>query len=160
MTLSLNLNSLRSKFQDTFIGITISEMTLFKEKWFMKRTKYEIRLGKPNRPLSMDQKKVEPILCVEPLTERRLRLAHHVSDSWRLALQGKDLGCKDKTCPTRRRLALQGEDLLCKERTWAARRRLALQGLDLLYKERRQDLTTIKAPTSSSHKRYAWLTPL
>ena len=47
----------------------------------MKRTKYEIRLGEPNRPLSMDQKKVEPILCVEPLTERRLRLAHHVSDS-------------------------------------------------------------------------------
>ena len=47
----------------------------------MKRIKYEIRLGEPNRPMSMGPKKVEPILCVEPLTERRSRLAHHVSDS-------------------------------------------------------------------------------
>ena len=98
----------------------------------MKRIKYDIRLGEPNKPISMGQKKVEPILCVEPLIKRRPRLAHHVSDFSRLALQGKDLGCKENTCPIRRRLALQGEDLL--------------------YKERRQDLTTIKAPTSSSHK--------
>ena len=47
----------------------------------MKRIKYEIRLGEPNRPMSMGQKKVEPIICVEPLTKRRPRLAHHVSDS-------------------------------------------------------------------------------
>ena len=47
----------------------------------MKRIKYEIRLGEPTKPMSMGQKKVEPILCVEPLTERRPRLAHHVSDS-------------------------------------------------------------------------------
>ena len=47
----------------------------------LKRIRYEIRLGEPNRPMSMGQKKVEPILCVEPLTERRPRLAHHVSDS-------------------------------------------------------------------------------
>ena len=47
----------------------------------MKRVKYEIRLGEPNRPMSRGPKKVEPILCVGPLTERRPRLAHHVSDS-------------------------------------------------------------------------------
>ena len=47
----------------------------------VKRIKYEIRLGEPNRPMSMGPKKVEPILCVGPLTERRPRLAHHVSDS-------------------------------------------------------------------------------
>ena len=95
-------------------------------KWMLKRIKYEIRLGEPNRPMSMSPKKVEPILCVGPLTERRPRLAHQVSDSWRLALQGEDLPYKDETC--------------------SARRRLALQGWDLLYKERRQDLTTIKSP--------------
>ena len=91
----------------------------------LKRIKYEIRLGEPNRPMSMGPKKVEPILCVGPLTEWRPSLAHHVSNSWRLALQGKDLGCKKKTCSTRRRLALQGGDLLYK----------ALQGGDLLCKE-------------------------
>ena len=47
----------------------------------MKRIKYEIRLGEPNRPMSMGQEKVELILCVEPLTKRKPRLAHHVSDS-------------------------------------------------------------------------------
>ena len=35
----------------------------------MKRIKYEIRLGEPIRPMSMGQKKVKPILCVEPLTD-------------------------------------------------------------------------------------------
>ena len=52
----------------------------------MKRIKYEIRLGKPNRPIdesngpmSTSPKKVEPILRVGPLTGRRPRLAHHVS---------------------------------------------------------------------------------
>ena len=44
------------------------------------------------------------------------------------------------------------KDLLYKERTWATRRRLGLQGKDLGYKERRQDLTTIKALTSSSRQ--------
>ena len=47
----------------------------------LKRIKYEIRLGEPNRSMSMGQKKVEPILCVESLTKRRPRLAYHVSDS-------------------------------------------------------------------------------
>ena len=51
------------------------------------------------------------------------------------------------------------KDLLYKERTWATRnktcptrKRLVLQGKDLGYKERRQDLTTIKAPTPSLHQ--------
>ena len=56
-----------------------------------------------------------------------------------LGLQGQDLSYKDKTCSTRKW-------------TWAARTRLVLQGKDLGYKERRQDLTTIKTPTSSSHQ--------
>ena len=33
----------------------------------MKRIKYEIRPGEPNGSMSMGQKKVEPILCVESL---------------------------------------------------------------------------------------------
>ena len=96
--------------------------------YIMKRIKYEIRLGEPNRPMSTGPKKVEPILCVGPLTERRPRLAHQVLDSRRLALQGEDLLCKDETCSAKRRLALQGEDLLCKDETCSTRRRLALQG--------------------------------
>ena len=47
----------------------------------MKRIKYEIRFGEPNESMSMGQKKVEPILCVESLTKRRPKLVHHVSDS-------------------------------------------------------------------------------
>ena len=93
---------------------------------------------------------LENLLCKERTWAARTRLV----------LQGEDLLCKDKTCPTRRRLALQGEDLLYKKKTYSARIRLVLQGEDLLYKERSKGLTTIKAPTSSSHKRYAWLTPL
>ena len=37
----------------------------------MKRIKFEIRLSKPNRPMSTGPKKVEPILCVGPPTKRR-----------------------------------------------------------------------------------------
>ena len=59
---------------------------------------------------------------------------------------------KEKTCHTRKRLVLQGKDLSYKERTWATRKRLVLQGKDLGYKEKRQDLTTIKAPTPSSYQ--------
>ena len=65
------------------------------------------------------------------LADRKLYLKR-IKYEIRPALQGKNLGYKDKTCPTRIRLALQGKDLG--------------------YKERRQDLTTIKAPTSSSHQ--------
>ena len=57
-----------------------------------------------------------------------------------------------KTCSARKGLGLQGQDLSHKEKTCPTRIRLALQGKDLGYKERRQDLTTIKAPASSSHK--------
>ena len=69
-----------------------------------------------------------------------------------LGPQGQDLLYKDKTCSTRRRLALQGKDLGHKKKTCSVRIRLVLQGEDLHYKERSKGLTTIKAPTSSSHK--------
>ena len=59
----------------------------------------------------------------------------------------KDLFYKKKTCSTRKRLVLQGKDLGYKEETCPTRKRLVLQGKDLGYKEKRQDLTTIKAPT-------------
>ena len=45
--------------------------------------------------MSIGQKKVKPILCVESLTKQRPRLVHYVSE---------DLLCKEKTCPTRIRL--------------------------------------------------------
>ena len=32
----------------------------------LKRIKYEIRLGEPNRPMSTSPKRVEPILCLGP----------------------------------------------------------------------------------------------
>ena len=51
--------------------------------------------------MSIGQKKVKPILCVESLKKRRPRLVHYVSE---------DLLCKEKTCPTRIRLALQGKE--------------------------------------------------
>ena len=57
-----------------------------------------------------------------------------------------------KTYSTRKGLGPQGQDLLYKKKTCSARIRLALQGEGLLYKERSKGLTTIKAPTSSSHK--------
>ena len=100
----------------------------FHNSWLLKRIKYEIRLGEPNRSMSTGPMKVESILCVGLLTERKPRLAHQVSDSWKLALQGEDLLHKEKTCSARMRLALQGEDLLHKEKTCSARMRLALQG--------------------------------
>ena len=58
-----------------------------------------------------------------------------------------------KTCSARKGLGPQGQDLLYKKKTCSARIRLVLQGEDLLYKERSKGLTTIKALTSSSHKR-------
>ena len=38
----------------------------FNHAYILKRIKYEIRLGKLNRPMSTSPKKVEPILCVGP----------------------------------------------------------------------------------------------
>ena len=102
----------------------------------LKRIKYEIRLSEPNKPMSTGPKKVEPILYVGTLTERRPRLAHQVSDSWKLAPQGEDLLCKDETCSTRMRLAPQGGNLLCKDETCSTRMKLAQQGWNLLYKEK------------------------
>ena len=86
---------------------------------------------------------LENLLCKERTWAARTRLA----------LQGEDLPYKKKTCSTRRRLALQGKDLGHKKKTCSARIRLVLQGEDLHYKERSKGLTTIKAPTSSSHKK-------
>ena len=112
----------------------------------LKRIKYEIRLGEPNGSMSMGQKKVEPILCVESLTKRRPKLVHHVSDSWRLALQENVLGCKDKTCPTRKRLVLQGKGLSYKDKTCSTRKKLGLQG-----KEARPHY--YKSPQHPPHKK-------
>ena len=85
--------------------------------WCMKRIKYEIRLGAQHahvhRPTSTGPKKVEPILCLGPLTEQRPRLAHQVSEN---------LLHKDETCSVRMRLALQGGDLLCKDETCSTRK--------------------------------------
>ena len=101
--------------------------------------------------MSMGQKKVKPILCVESLIKRR--------PSMNRAKHGKILEehLKDRGLFTMNNLSttfripkgrvLQGKDLFYKEKTWATRKRLVLQGKDLGYKERRQDLTTIKAPT-------------
>ena len=87
----------------------------------MKRIKYEIRLGEPNRPMSIGPKKVEPILCVVPWQNEGPDLPTKIQIL-------ENLLYKDETCSTKRRLALQGEDLLCNEKTCSARMRLALQG--------------------------------
>ena len=96
--------------------------------------KNRIRPYGPNGSMSMGQKKVEPILCVESLTRRRSSmnrtkhgkiLEEHLKDrglftmnnlsttfrvpKGRLGLQGKDLFNKEKTCSTRKRLGLQGK---------------------------------------------------
>ena len=94
--------------------------------------------------MSMGQKKVEPILCVESLMKRR--------PSMNRAKHGKILEehLKDRGLFTMNNLSTMfriPKDLFYKERTWATRKRLVLQGKDLGYKEKRQDLTTIKAPT-------------
>ena len=92
----------------------------------------------------MSQKKVKPILCMDSLMKRR--------PSMNRAKHGKILEehLKDRGLFTMNNLSTMfriPKDLFYKERTWAARTRLVLQGKDLGYKERRQDLTTIKAPT-------------
>ena len=64
----------------TLCGTSCTALEHF-DQMCLKRIKYEIRLGEPNGSMSMGQKKVKPILCVESLTKRRPRLVHHVSDS-------------------------------------------------------------------------------
>ena len=99
----------------------------------LKRIKYEIRLGKPNRPLgepnrpmSTSPKKVEPILRVGPWQDEGPNLPLTFQETCSARMKG--LFCKDE------RLALQG---------WEA---CSARMRGLLYKERRQDLTTIKRP--------------
>ena len=83
--------------------------------------------------MSMGQKKVEPILCVESLMKRR--------PSMNRAKHGKIL---EKHLKNRRLFTVNNlsttfqipKDLLYKERTWATRTRLVLQGKDLSYKEK------------------------
>ena len=96
--------------------------------------------------MSMGQKKVEPILCVESLMKRRpsmnrakhgkileehlkdhgLFTMNNLSTTFRIpkgrVLQGKDLCYRETTWATRKRLGLQGNDLSYKETTWATRK--------------------------------------
>ena len=99
--------------------------------------------------MSMGQKKVKPILCVKSLMRQRpiMNRAKHEK------ILEEHL--KDHRLFTMNNLSTTfriPKDLFYKEKTWATRTRLVLQGKDLGYKERRQDLTTIKAPTPSSHQ--------
>ena len=80
----------------------------------------------------------------EHLKDCRLFTVDNLSTTFRIP---KDLFYKERTWATRKGLGLQGQDLSYKEKTCPTRIRLGLQGKDLGYKERRQDLTTIKAPT-------------
>ena len=119
--------------------------------------------------MSMGQKKVELIPCVESLMKRRPSmnrakhgkiLEEHLRDRGLFTMNNlsttfripKGEFYKEKTWVTRKQLGLQGNDLGYKEKTWATRKRLELQGNDLGYKEGRQDLTTIKAPNTPSHQ--------
>ena len=81
--------------------------------------------------MSMGQKKVEPILCVESLTKQR--------SSMNRAKHGKILEehLKDHGLFTMNNVST----------TFRIPKGRVLQGKDLGYKEMRQDLTTIKAPT-------------
>ena len=99
--------------------------------------------------MSMGQKKVELILCMESLVKRR--------PSMNRAKQGKilDEHLKDRGLFTMNNLSttfriskwrvLQGKDLAYKEKTWATRKRLVLQG-----KEARPHY--YKSPNTSSHQ--------
>ena len=83
--------------------------------------------------MSMGQKKVEPLLCVESLMKRR--------PSMNRAKHGKILEehLKNRRLFTVNNLSTTFQipkDLLYKERTWATRTRLILQGKDLSYKEK------------------------
>ena len=95
--------------------------------------------------MSMGQKKVEPILCVESLMKRRPSmnrakhgkiLEEHLKNRRLFTMNNlsitfqipKDLLYKERTWVTRTRLGLQGQDLSYKDKTWATRKRLGLQG--------------------------------
>ena len=89
--------------------------------------------------MSMGQKKVEPILCVESLIKRRPsmnRVKHgkileeHLKSRRPFTMNSlsttfqilKDLLYKERTWAARTRLVLQGKDLSCKDKTWAIRK--------------------------------------
>ena len=95
--------------------------------------------------MSMGQKKVEPILCVESLMKQRPSmnrakhgkiLEEHLKDHRLFTMNNlsttfripKDLFYKEKTWAIRTRLVLQGKDLSYKDKTWDTRKRLGLQG--------------------------------
>ena len=67
----------------------------------LKRIKYEIRLGEPNRPMSTGPKKVEPILCVGSWQNEGPDLPTKIQIL-------ENLLYKDVACSTRGKLALQG----------------------------------------------------
>ena len=99
----------------------------------LKRIKYEIRLGKPNRPIgepnrpmSTSPKKVEPTLRVGPWQDEVPDLP--------TAFQ--------ETCSTRMRGLLYKDERLAQQ----AGETCSTSMRGLLYKERWQDLTTIKRP--------------
>ena len=103
--------------------------------------------------MSMGQKKVEPILCMESRMKRRPSmdrakhgkiLEEHLKDRELFTMNNlsttfripKDLFYKEGTCSTRKGLGLQGKDLSYKEKTCPTRKELGLQGKDLSYKEK------------------------
>ena len=80
--------------------------------------------------MSMGQKKVESILCVESLMKRRPsmnRAKHGKILEEHLKDRGLFITCPPrfgflKTCSTRKGLGLQEKDLGYKEKTWATRK--------------------------------------
>ena len=127
-----------------------------KDHLILKRIKYGIRLGEPNRPMSISPKRVEPILCVGPWHNEDPDLPTTFQKTWstrmKFGLQGWGLLYKDEAWSTKMKLGLQGWSLVYKDEAYSTRMRLVLQGWDLLHKERRQDLTTIKR-LQHPHKR-------
>ena len=90
--------------------------------------------------MSMGQKKVEPILCMESRMKRRPSmdrakhgkiLEEHPKDRGLFTMNNlsttfripKDLSYKERTWATRKGLGLQEKDLSYKEKTWATRKR-------------------------------------
>ena len=83
----------------------------------LKRIKYEIRpgepnrpIGEPNRPMSTSPKRVEPILCLGPWQNEGPDLPTTFQKTWstrmKLALQVWNLVYKDEACSRRMKLGL------------------------------------------------------
>ena len=103
--------------------------------------------------MSMGQKKVEHVLCVESLMKQRPSmnrakhgkiLEEHLKNRKLFTMNNlsttfqipKDLLYKDKTWDTRTKLVLQGKDLSYKDKICPTRIKLVLPGKDLSYKEK------------------------